>query len=347
MKRKICVNGSSLNGKTTGIERYVTEILKRLDMLLPEQEFDIEVIYPRESEAYIPDFQHIRKVPLAVKGKKLGVLTVKRYLYEHPATYCSLSGNFCVQNDSIIVIHDIRPFAHNEYDPLSFRLRCSANFLSAKMWAAQLVTDSQTSKQEICESLHISPDRVAVISNGWEHMQTVSSDMSIFERHAEIERGNYFYSLSSQAPHKNFKFVWENAKSHPNLQFVIAGKAWPGESNNVNLPDNVVYLGYISDGESKALMKHCRGFIHPSKYEGFGITPLEALACGAPLYLAEASCLPEIYGDCATFFDPDDYMFNFERSELHKKNKDLVLKKYSWHMAASKWVDLLTRYYKL
>ncbi len=335
-----------MNGKTTGIERYVTEILKRLDRLLPEQEFDIEVIYPRESEVYIPDFQHIRKVPLAAKGKKLGILTVKRYLYEHPATYCSLSGNFCVQNDSIIVIHDIRPFTHGEYDPLSFRLRCSANFLSAKLWAAQLVTVSQTSKQEICESLHISPERVAVIPNGWEHMQTVSSDMSIFERHAEIKRGNYFYSLSSQAPHKNFKFVWENAKSRPDLQFVIAGKAWPGESNNVNLLDNVVYLGYISDGESKALMENCRGFIHPSKYEGFGITPLEALACGAPLYLAEASCLPEIYGDCATFFDPDDYNFDFQEANISQEVKNRALREYSWKKSGELWIELMKSYIK-
>lgn len=54
-------------------------------------------------------------------------------------------------------------------------------------------------------------------------------------------------------------------------------------------------------------MKHCRLFLHPAVFEGFGIPPLEALALGAPIALAKASCLPELYGDTARYFDPYDY----------------------------------------
>ena len=70
-----------------------------------------------------------------------------------------------------------------------------------------------------------------------------------------------------------------------------------------NLP-NVVYLGYVSDGEAKALMHHCKAFLFPTLYEGFGIPPLEAVACGAPrIYVSDTPCMREIYGDCAGYID--------------------------------------------
>lgn len=63
----------------------------------------------------------------------------------------------------------------------------------------------------------------------------------------------------------------------------------------------------MTDGQNKALMQNCKGFLHPAVFEGFGIPPLEALSLGAPIALARASCLPELYGDTARYFDPYDY----------------------------------------
>ncbi|MBQ4530347.1 MAG: glycosyltransferase, partial [Lachnospiraceae bacterium] len=97
----------------------------------------------------------------------------------------------------------------------------------------------------------------------------------------------------------------------------------------------------VTDEENKALMERCRIFVFPSKLEGFGIPPLEALACGAKIAISRASCLPEIYGECAVYFDPDDYEVNIE--DLEKQaivGVDKLLKKYSWEKSAKDWYEI-------
>ena len=83
-----------------------------------------------------------------------------------------------------------------------------------------------------------------------------------------------------------------------------------------------------------------KGFLHPAVFEGFGIPPLEALSLGAPIALARASCLPELYGDTARYFDPYDY--DVDLDALFAKPvapPDKVLAKYSWEKTARFWLD--------
>lgn len=87
-------------------------------------------------------------------------------------------------------------------------------------------------------------------------------------------------------------------------------------------------------------MQNCKGFLHPAVFEGFGIPPLEALSLGAPIALARASCLPELYGDTARYFDPYDY--DVDLDALFAKPAappDKVLAKYSWEKTARFWLD--------
>lgn len=96
----------------------------------------------------------------------------------------------------------------------------------------------------------------------------------------------------------------------------------------------------MTDGQNKALMQNCKGFLHPAVFEGFGIPPLEALSLGAPIALARASCLPELYGDTARYFDPYDY--DVDLDALFAKPAappDKVLARYSWEKTARFWLD--------
>jgi alpha-1,3-rhamnosyl/mannosyltransferase len=72
------------------------------------------------------------------------------------------------------------------------------------------------------------------------------------------------------------------------------------------LGDRVRFLGRVSDEQKLALYQHAALFAFPSLYEGFGLDPLEALACGCPVVCSNAASLPEIVGDAALLFDPDD-----------------------------------------
>ena len=136
------------------------------------------------------------------------------------------------------------------------------------------------------------------------------------------------------AKHKNFKWIREVARRSPDKTFVVAGgkdlRAF-GDDAEAKDTHNVFYPGYVSDAENAALMKHCKLFLHPAVFEGFGIPPLEALALGAPVALANATCLPELYGDTARYFDPYDYDVDLDALAAQPvAAPDEVLKKYSW-----------------
>ena len=92
-------------------------------------------------------------------------------------------------------------------------------------------------------------------------------------------------------------------------------------------------------------MEKCKAFIHPSYYEGFGLTPLEALSCDTQIIVARAASLPEIYGNTAHCIDP--YFTDIDLNELLKQPVDKpyeILKKYSYDIAAEQVYRLIHEY---
>ena len=92
-------------------------------------------------------------------------------------------------------------------------------------------------------------------------------------------------------------------------------------------------------------MRHCKAFLHPAVFEGFGIPPLEALSQGAKILLSNASCLPELYGDTAAYFDPCGYDVDLDALLAQPVSKpDKLLEKYSWDKTARFWAEQFRRY---
>ena len=106
---------------------------------------------------------------------------------------------------------------------------------------------------------------------------------------------------------------------------------------------NMIYTGYISDGEIKCLMRYCRAYIQPSFVEGFGIPPLEAMSVGTNCILSDCSAFREIYGKSVWYIDPAEYD-NISMKEIMSKDKEEnepILKKYSWKLSAKKLLDVI------
>ncbi len=142
-------------------------------------------------------------------------------------------------------------------------------------------------------------------------MNRVESDRSILESH-QLYGKQYILAVSSLSPHKNFATVIRAvaAMNAASFQLVVVGGADPKVfgTGMADLPLQVRYLGYVSDGELKALYEDAACFVFPSLYEGFGLPPIEAMVCGCPVIAAASASIPEVCGDGAWYFDPANAM---------------------------------------
>ena len=189
------------------------------------------------------------------------------------------------------------------------------------------------------EFYKVEESKIKVIPCAWNHFADIIPNFKIIEKY-NLQKNGYYFSLGSNYAHKNFKWLLNAAKKNPMEKFVISGTNKLSTSANDiygNDLDNVIYTGYISDGEIKALMMNCKVFIQPSLYEGFGMPPMEAMSVGAKAIVSNTSCLPEIYGNSVFYIDPTDYgNIDFDKIFRQKiSSTNDFLEKYSWDKSAA------------
>lgn len=346
--KPIVINGTVLCDPITGIPRYVYEIVTRLDALLEGSGLDVRIAYRDDGRPlHLPPMKNIRVVPLKAVKYFYNMAVLPRYLHKNRAFYLGLASDVTLQKDSVVVLHDIRPLVMDT-DRGMFRFKFWIHCLSIKWFARRVYTVSYDQRELISSRLGIPKDRIGVTYNGWEHMQRTEADESIFDKLPGVKKGEYFYALGSLAKHKNYKWIREVARRNPDKTFVVAGgkdlRAF-GDDAEARDTHNIFYPGYVQDGENKALMQHCKAFLHPAVFEGFGIPPLEALSQGAPILLSNASCLPELYGGTARYFDPYDYDVDLDGLLAQPAERpDAVLKTYSWDRTAAYWLEEIKKY---
>lgn len=161
----------------------------------------------------------------------------------------------------------------------------------------------------------------------------------------------YLIYTGSVYPHKNINLVFEALKKLPKMQLGIAcsrnvfTKRVEDQADQLGLGNQVKFLGFVPDDQLINLYHQALCLVQPSLMEGFGLTGLEAMAAGCPVIAANATCLPEVYGQGAMYFDPHDakslvkvindlYENPSLRSKLIVKGRKQV-KKYSWQETAN------------
>ena len=169
----------------------------------------------------------------------------------------------------------------------------------------------------------------------------------------EYAPDEFIMYVGSSFPHKNLRRLIKALnvlnQTRPNLKLLLIGKQ---EFHSKRLQrwvktraiQNVVFTGFVSDEELKWLYENCAAYVFPSLSEGFGLPGLEAMTYGAPVLSSNATCLPEVYGDAAVYFDPENIEAMAQTIDKVLKNeklrKELIakgykqIKKYSWHRMA-------------
>lgn len=172
-----------------------------------------------------------------------------------------------------------------------------------------IITPSQFVKDDLIQFSHTSPDKITVTYEAADLIADPPAPLP------DLQNKQFIMYLGRPTPHKNLERLIEAFSllqvQHPALHLVLAGKI----DNNYRRIEagvlqkgikNVVFTDFISDASLRWLYAHCQAYLFPSLSEGFGLPGLEAMVHGAPVVSSNATCLPEIYGDAAHYFDPTD-----------------------------------------
>ena len=264
---------------------------------------------------------------------------------------------------SIVTIHDLNFLNIGHTMPLSRRLALRFFVTQSAKVADHIITVSEFSKKQIVEVLRVPPEKVMVTYNAVKKIAERPSDLNELAKKYRIVQP-YILGLSSQSPHKNIAglikaFELLKGKGYRDLKLVLAGhrSARVTELEQVLLRtpfrDDIFFTGYVPDRVLAGLYTHAEVFVFPSFYEGFGIPILEAFLYGAPVACSKVAALPEIAGNAAMYFDPNniesmanvlDYLLTHEdyRKVLITRGKERVAL-FTWEETARKTLAVYKR----
>jgi len=202
--------------------------------------------------------------------------------------------------------------------------RAAYLYAKAFMWSAahrshRILTVSEASKRDIIRFLNVPAEKVIVVYNAIDERFGTEPSSEAIERVRERYQLDHRFVLyvGNLKPHKNLVRLIEafdqlRSRGFGDLTLLIIGDeisklpALRRAVHSHKLHKHVRFLGYLPDETLAVLYRLAGVFVFPSLYEGFGLPPLEAMACGAPVVTSNVSSLPEVTGDAAVLVDPYD-----------------------------------------
>lgn len=343
----VYVNARFLTQPITGVQRYSLEISLALHKLLPELRFvaphnivqqeaaerlGVERIGRRSGHAWeqidLPLFLRQRGSPLLVNLANTAPL-----LYRN----------------KISTLHDIafERFPEN----FSWKFRLAYQLATPRMVrnSHKVLTVSEFSRQEICGHYQAPAGKVVVVPNA------VSGE---FHARVPAHGEPYLLAVSSLARQKNFHGLIDAFRllRQTTHKLYIVGAfnrnfADPDLLGKIEADSRIKLLGRVSDDELTALYSGATAFVYPSFYEGFGLPPLEAQACGCPVLVADAASLPEVCGDSALYCAPNDIHDIAAKIDLLISTPALAqtlrekgranIARYSWETSANRLLQVI------
>jgi len=346
---KIAIDARELSGKPTGVGRYLAEIVSAWGGLPGAAAHDIVLCAPEPVP--IPGRGHLRATVSTSPGS--GTLWEQRVLPRLAAGADILfapgyTGPLRISVPMVLTVHDVSFSAHPEW--FSWRegtRRRLLTRLSARR-AAKVITVSDFSKREIVRHLGIRSSKVEVIYSGVTTLPVQSADTardplvlyvgSLFNRRHIPELIEGFERLAERHPDVRLDIVGDN-RTRP---FVDIGALIARSRAR----DRIRARSYVADDELAALYRKASVFAFLSDYEGFAMTPLEALGAGIPVALLDTDVAREIYGPSAVYVEraePDLIAGALERLLTDSAERRRLLESAATHLGRYSWRECAQR----
>jgi glycosyltransferase involved in cell wall biosynthesis len=346
---------------STSTGRYVNSLVRNLEKLDSKNQYDI-LLKPEDMDSWEPTSSNFQKAACGYKEfsfseqlgfkrqlDKLKVDLVHFPMTQQPARY---------QGKVVTTINDLTTtrFTNPSKNRLGFWLKQRVYIWLTRHVAKKseaLITYSQFVKDDVVQFAKISPEKVTVIPLAADPIKDEPEPL-----HA-LDGKRFIMYVGRPLPHKNLERLIEAfvkiKATHPDVVLVLAGKKdsiYRQIQSDVarRTIKNVVFTDFVTEGRLRWLYENCSAYIFPSLSEGFGLPGLEAMIHGAPVVSSNATCLPEVYGDAAHYFDPTDIQGMADainevltdkdlRQDLIKKGREQTVK-YSWQRTAEQTLDV-------
>ena len=358
---RIAIDARELRGARTGVGRLVHEILRRWTALPAAAPHDVILCAPEPLD--ITPYAGLR-LSLATRpggGTRWEQCTLPRLVREARADVLfapAYTAPLVSPVPTLLAIHDVSYAAHPEWYGWRHGARLRVLSRLAARSAARILTISEFSKREIAALLEVDPAKIAVVHLGLTRLtsrEPANPEPSNLEPVPILFVGSIFNRRHVPELMDGFARL---AVSHPDVELDIAGinltsprldlhacAASSGAGGRIHI------RAFVSDAELAGLYLKARAFVFLSDYEGFGLTPLEALGAGVPIVVLDTAVSREIYGDAALYVaraEPglihaalDRVLFDARERARLLAAAPAVLARYQWDLCAARVLDLL------
>ncbi len=321
-----------IDRERTGIDVYTYELIKKLikqrkndeEIWLIHYSHSEEEIYNKTNEIILNFFRLPNVIiikyffePFILKKYNLSLL--------HFPTHCffQIPHYFFGKYKKIVTIHDLTPLLFSNTHTIQDSFLWTNSFKIIKNKIDNIIAVSEATKNDLIKYMKIKKEKIKVIYNGYDSnifkpIHLSIDDVVKFRKEYNLP-DNFILYVGTLEKRKNVESLIKalnvlKKKGKKYILVIVGKRGWKYKNifkliNKYQLNDQIIFIGYVPREDLPLFYNLADVFVYPSLYEGFGLPPLEAMACGCPVITTNVSSLPEVVGNAGILIDnPYDYV---------------------------------------